>query len=143
MSDLVMIPMGYGQEDINVAESDFWNLVKAMKVAGHEADICIIRNRWPGAERKRESLLQKQWVELFMQKAERMQLLFPDFVPDMPSLLDMTNTDDPKTTPLIDAVSARFAEVVARKIGYDLPPKRKLTPYGPGADREIPEEAAA
>nr|WP_250808013.1 hypothetical protein [Neorhizobium tomejilense] len=143
MSDMVMIPMGFGQEDINVAESDFWNLAKIMQDAKHTGDICIIRNRWPGTERKKEALLQKKWIQLFMQKAERMQMLFPDFVPDMPSLLDMANTDDPRTTPLIDAVAARFAEVVALKIGHDLPPKRKLTQYPVPAERRTREEAAA
>ena len=143
LCDMVMIPMGFGQEDIKVAESDYWNLAKTMKEAECKGEICIIRNRWPGTGKKRDSLMQKRWVELFMQKAEAMSMLFPDFVPDMPSLLDMANSDDPKTTPLIDAVSTRFAEVVAQKIGYQLPPKRKLVPYGLGVDRRVVEDEAA
>lgn len=142
-ADFSMIPMGYGQEDIKVAESDFWDLLEIIQKSNSNGDICIIRNRWPGTGKKREALLQKKWVSLFMQKAERTGCLFPDFVPDMPSLLDMANTEDPKTTPLIDGVSARFAEVVAQKIGLALPPKRKLVPYGLGVDRSVPEEVAA
>jgi cellulose biosynthesis protein BcsQ len=127
--DMILIPMGYGVEDIRVGEADFWNLIGA--VQEHEATgrVCIIRNRWPGAERERDRILNKPWVKLFMQKAERSSMLFPDFVPEMPSLLDMANADDPKTTPLIDSVSARFAEIVAAAVGIDLPPRRKLIIY--------------
>ncbi len=139
--DMVMIPMGFGQEDIKVAEKDFWNLVRAMKQANSSGTICIIRNRWPGTGKKREALMQKNWIMEFMDKTEQMPMLFPDFVPDMPSLLDMANTDDPKTTPLIDAVSTRFAEVVAQSIGFPLPPRRKLIPYGFGNQK--PQKDAA
>jgi hypothetical protein len=114
-----------------------------MKEANWVGDICILRNRWPGTGQKRNALLQKKWVQLFMQKADRMQMLFPDFVPDMPSLLDMANADDPRTTPLIDAVATRFAEVVAARLQIDLPPRNKLVPYGLGVSRQGETENAA
>lgn len=142
-ANLTMVPMGYGQEDIKVAEFDFWELLETIEKSQSQGDICIIRNRWPGVEKKREALLQKKWVQTFMQKAGRAGMLFPDYVPDMPSLLDMSNADDPKTTPLIDGVAARFAEVVAAKIGLELPPRRKLIPYSFGVDRPTHEEVAA
>ena len=140
--DMVMIPVGYGKEDIQVAQSDFWNIVRAMKDANTRADVCIIRNRWPGAGRERDRVMAKPWVRDFLEKSEMVPMLFPDFIPDMPSLLDMANSDNPKTTPLIDAVSARFAEVVAKKTGFELPPRRKLVPY-PHLSRLHGEEAAA
>ncbi|MDW9478758.1 hypothetical protein GOB57_08575 [Sinorhizobium meliloti] len=145
LSDFIMIPVAYGEEDIKVAESDFWNLVSAMKEADAPGDICIIRNRWPGSGRERERLLNKGWVKTFMDKAERSRMLFPDFIPDMPSLLDMANSNDPKTTPLIDGVSCRFAEVVAKKVGIVLPPRRKLITYPTIAEirKQEKQEAAA
>jgi hypothetical protein len=130
--DVILIPMGTGSEDIDVAEADFWRLAEAVAKAGSKTDIYILRNRWPGTERKREALLQKPWVSSFMTRAERARMLFPDFLPDMPSLLDMSNYNDPKTTPLVDSLAVGFAEIVSLKLGFMLPPRRKLLPYDYG-----------
>lgn len=138
--DMVLIPAGTSVEDLQVAESDYWELTNTIQEAGADTEVFIIRNRWPGVGKKREALLKRDWVKRFMQKAEKSGMLFPDFVPDMPSLLDMANADDPKTTPLIDSVSTRFAEMVSLRMGMELPPKRKLMQYGLGATKKPEEE---
>jgi cellulose biosynthesis protein BcsQ len=127
--DLIMIPVGYSPEDLDVAMKDYWNLLSAIEEAGTQTRLCIIRNRWPAAQAKQKFLLGKAWVQQFMQQAKHGKMLFPDMVPDMPSLLDMANANDPKTTPLIDGVAARFAEITALALGMELPERRSLMPY--------------
>lgn len=141
--DLILIPVGYGAEDVQVALADFWNIEAELRRAGVTAKIYIIRNRWPGATRERDRVINKPWISSFMQQAQRGSFLFPDYVPEMPSLLDMANTNDPKTTPLIDAVSARFAEAVAAGIGLGLPARLKLITYPTAAEIKRTEEIAS
>lgn len=130
LCDFLMIPMGTSSEDMDVAASDFWRLSEIVQRESAATDVCIIRNRWPGTGSKRDALLRREWVQKFMFIAERNRMLFPDFVPDMPSLLDMAHANDPKSTPLIDGVSAKFAEIVLRKLGETVPERKKLLPPG-------------
>ena len=127
--DMVLIPAGTSTEDLQVAESDYWGMIDMVQKEDTGTDVFIIRNRWPGVQKRREALLKRDWVREFMLKAERSGMLFPDFVPDMPSLQDMANADDPKSSPLIDSVATRFAEVVALRMGIELPERRKLVQY--------------
>jgi hypothetical protein len=142
LADFIMIPVAYGEEDVKVAEADFLGLLQHLQGSNSNADICVIRNRWPGAGRAQQRLFQKNYIRNFIAKGERMNMFFPDFIPDMPSLLDMANANDPKTTPLIDGVSCRFAEVVALKVGITLPQRQKLIRY-PTVDEIIVKEPIA
>ncbi|MCZ7861625.1 hypothetical protein O9X98_09445 [Agrobacterium salinitolerans] len=141
LADFIMIPVACGEEDVKVAEADFWGLVQSMKDSNASGDICVIRNRWPGSGRGQERLLNKVYIKNFLAKGDRTGMFFPDFIPDMPSLLDMANANDPKTTPLIDAVSCRFAEVVAMKVGITLPERQKLIQYPSAAEIKAHEAA--
>jgi cellulose biosynthesis protein BcsQ len=141
LADFIMIPVACGEEDVKVAEADFWGLAQSMKENNASGDLCVIRNRWPGPQRERERLSNKPYIKNFLAKGERTGMFFPDFIPDMPSLLDMANANDPKTTPLIDGVSCRFAEVVARKVGIELPERQKLIKYPSAADIKALEAA--
>jgi cellulose biosynthesis protein BcsQ len=141
LADFIMIPVACGEEDVKVAEADFWGLLQHLKDSNATGDICVIRNRWPGSGRGQERLLNKAYIKNFLAKGDRTGMFFPDFIPDMPSLLDMANANDPKTTPLIDAVSCRFAEVVALKVGIDLPPRQKLIQYPTAAEIRAQEAA--
>lgn len=128
-SDMILIPAGTGVEDLEVAENDYWNLKEVIDGHEQQTDIFIIRNRWPGAKQRQDLISRKPWINRFLQRTQSAGMLFPDFVPDMPSLLDMANANDPKTTPLIDAVATRFAEITAKRLGQELPERRKLVPY--------------
>lgn len=128
--DLVLVPMGISDEDVAVAERDYWDLDKTLQKKNSDAKLFIIRNRWPGVGRKRDSLLSKPWISAFMQRADKTGCLFFDFVPDMASLVDMANVDDPNTTPLVDSIAVGFAAIVAKSIGLELPERLKLGPYG-------------
>jgi cellulose biosynthesis protein BcsQ len=141
LADFIMIPVACGEEDVKVAEADFWGLIQSMKDGEATGEICVIRNRWPGSGRGQERLHNKAYIKNFLAKGDRTGMFFPDFIPDMPSLLDMANANDPKTTPLIDAVSCRFAEIVARKVGIDLPERLKLVQHPSAADLKALEAA--
>lgn len=117
LSDLVLVPTGYSDEDVQVAEADFWELTEKLQQAGSTAEAYILMNRWPGVTKKLRQIQQKPWIKEFTLRAERQKYLFPFFIPDMPSLLDMANGAAPKTTLLIDAKAKAFATFVARKVG--------------------------
>ena len=117
LADIVLVPTGYSPEDLAVAEADFWELTNGMAEAGSKAEAFIIMNRWPGIVKKLHAIHQKGWVREFLVRAERQRNLFPFFVPDMPSLLDMANADSPRYTPLIDGKARGFARIVATKVG--------------------------
>lgn len=129
LADFIMIPVACGEEDVKVAEADFWGLVQSLNETNSTGDVCVIRNRWPGSGKGQQRLMSRPYIKNFLSKGERTGMFFPDFIPDMPSLLDMANANDPKTTPLIDSVACRFAELVARKVGIELPPRQKLVQY--------------
>jgi len=117
LADLVLVPTGYSAEDIAVAEQDYWELTGRLSEVGSSAEVYIVMNRWPGLTRKLNHIQQKQWVREFLARCDRQDNLFPYFVPDMPSLLDMAHGEDPKYTPLIDGRARSFARLVARKLG--------------------------
>lgn len=117
LSDLILVPTGYSCEDVQVAEADFWELTGKLQEAKSEAEVFILMNRWPGLYRKLQQVQQKPWVKEFITRTERQRCLFPFFIPDMPSLLDMANSEAPKTTPLIDGKARSFATFVSRKLG--------------------------
>lgn len=139
-SDLVLVPVGTSAEDISVAETDYWKLADLVMKKGLETEVYMVRNKWPGSKQRREVLLEKPWVKRFMLQSLKGGILFPDYIPDLPSLLDMANSDDPKTTPLIDSVSARFAELVGLKVGIELPERRKLGGQQPQPEASEDEE---
>lgn len=117
LADLVLVPTGYSAEDIAVAEQDYWELSGRLAEVESSAEVYIVMNRWPGLTRKLNHIQQKQWVREFLSRCDRQGNLFPYFVPDMPSLLDMAHGEDPKYTPLIDGRARAFARLVARKLG--------------------------
>src|SRR5690606_6199450 len=91
LADLVLVPTGYSAEDIAVAEQDYWELTGRLSEVGSSAEVYIVMNRWPGLTRKLNHIQQKQWVREFLARCDRQDNLFPYFVPDMPSLLDMAH----------------------------------------------------
>lgn len=117
LTDLILVPTGYSHEDVQVAEADFWELSNKLRESKSEAEAYILMNRWPGVARKLQQVQQKPWVRDFIVRTERQKSLFPFFIPDMPSLLDMANSEAPRTTPLIDGKARAFATFVARKLG--------------------------
>lgn len=119
LADLVLVPTCYSPEDLAVAEADYWELQDRLTSEGSKAEVFIICNRWPGLVRKMNQIHQKPWVKEFFAKTERQGNLFPFYVPDMPSLLDMANGEAPRYTPLVDGRARGFASLVARKLGLN------------------------
>ena len=117
--NLILIPTGYSPEDVSVAEHDYWELTEYVSQNGLPAEVYIVMNRWPGVTQKLSRIQQRPWVREFLARCERNGNLFPYYLPDMPSLLDMAHGEDPKYTPMIDSKARAFAKLVALKIGLD------------------------
>ncbi len=128
LCDLVLVPFGYGKEDMDVAEADLW----AMKLEARNSQkkqleqgfapaidtkIMLLQNRWPGTQSKFQSITNRPSVRDFLFKAEEQNLLFPKYIPDMPSLTEMANSNDPRHTPRIDGQTRSFARYVAAFLG--------------------------
>ncbi len=124
LSDVVLIPCGYSKEDIAVAEADYWAMLKAIKENRQRAlekgfeplkspRIFLLRNRWPGVQSKLDSIMQKDWVERFVAQYDSMDVLFPKYIADMQSLMDIAVTDDPKYHPRVNGSARAFAEILA------------------------------
>jgi hypothetical protein len=134
LSDVVFIPTGFSKEDIAVAEADFWALSRAIKENRAKAlekgmephkdtRIFLLRNRWPGTQSKLDAILSKPWIEQFLMQYDKLDVLFPKFIADMQSLMDIAVTDDPKHTPRINGSARAFAEIVAQFL--DIPYERQ------------------
>jgi cellulose biosynthesis protein BcsQ len=143
LSDIVLIPCGFSKEDIAVAEADFWAMAKAIKAEKERAmgkgkaplkdtQVFLLRNRWPGTQRLLDSVLSKEWIEKFMVQYDRMDVLFPRFVPDMQSLMDIAVTDDPRHTPRINGSARAFAEILATMLGIPFERQPMGTVQNPG-----------
>lgn len=142
-ADLVLIPTGYSPEDIDVAEADYWELSNALVEMGKEADTYFVLNRWPGNTRKLQTINQKPWVSKFINRADRMNAMFPFFVPDMPSMIEMAYAESPRYTLMIDARARTFASLIAAKVGLtahidggDSNGADEVDPDSEGADEE-------
>lgn len=131
LCDVVFIPFGYGKEDVDVAENDYW----AMRKKVHEEDLkaleqgrrplkdtrmFMLQNRWPGVKTKLDAIMAKPRVRDFIFKAEASQQLFPKYIPDMMSLTEISNATDPRYTLMIDAQAKTFARYVAMTLGLEV-----------------------
>jgi cellulose biosynthesis protein BcsQ len=128
LCDLVLIPFGYGKEDMDVAEADLWALKLEAKNAQKrqieqgfdpaiDTKVMLLQNRWPGTQSKFQSITNRPSVRDFLFKAEEQNMLFPKYIPDMPSLTEMANSNDPRHTPRIDGQTRSFARYVAAFLG--------------------------
>jgi len=120
LADIILIPTGYGHEDLATADADYYELSDKLKEENSEAGVFIIPNRWPGLQRKREQIESKHWVREYMTKFSREGSLFPYYVPDIPSMLEIAHGETPRSTPLIDSRSRSIATLIAKKIGMDV-----------------------
>lgn len=154
LSDLVLIPCGFSKEDTAVAEADFWAMSKAARAekikcneAGNEplkdTQVLLLRNRWPGTQSKLDAVMQKDWIERFMLQYEGLGALFPKYVPDMQSLMDIAVADDPRHTPRINGSARSFAEVIAMLIGVQYERQPMGTLQQPGVLPVLQEMHAA
>lgn len=114
--DMILIPTVYSQEDLAIAEADYYELAAHLRKIGSKAKIYIVLNRWPGVARKRKMIESKQWVIDYLDRWYAMGMMFPLEIPDMPSLIEMASTDDPKYTALIDNKAKEVARIVAKVV---------------------------
>lgn len=119
--DIILIPTMYSRDDLETAEADYFELTAHLRKIKSKAKVFIILNRWPGVARKRKSIESKEWVISFLDKWFAMDMLFPLEIADLPSLIEMASTDDPRYTPMIDGKGQDIARIVAAAI--ELPTK--------------------
>lgn len=118
VSDLILIPTGFSKEELRLAELDYREFSEA--IANHPtctAEVFIIPNRWPGEARKRRMVESKPWVQEYMGKFKANGWLFPYYIPDMPSFMELTDLDDPKSTLRVDSIAKSTAELIGYKLG--------------------------
>jgi ATPases involved in chromosome partitioning len=116
VADLVLIPTGCSEEDLETADADYDNLMDFIEKNNSEAEVFLIRNKWPGVQRKYDALMGKPWVRKYIRKWEKSGILFPHIIPDMPSFLDLANAEEPQATLLLNKLSMGFAQVIAARI---------------------------
>lgn len=116
VADLVLIPTGCSEEDLETADADYDDLMEFIQSNGRSTEVFLVRNQWPGVQRKLEALMAKKWVKHYMTKWERDGVLFPHIIPDMPSFMDLANPDEPQATLLLNKLAAGFAQVIAARI---------------------------
>lgn len=116
VADLILIPTGCSEEDLETADGDYDDLMEFLEQNERPAEVFFVRNKWPGVQRKYESLMGKPWVRKYVRKWEAAGLLFPHIIPDMPSLMDLANADEPQATILLNKLSTSFAQVIASRI---------------------------
>lgn len=154
LSDLVLIPCGFSKEDIAVAEADFWAMTKAVReekarsnAAGREpikdTQVFLLRNRWPGTQSKLKAVLQKEWVDRFITQYDQLGTLFPKYIADMQSLMDIAVADDPRHTPMINGSARSFAEIIAALLGIQYSRQPMGTVQNPGILPALQELTAA
>jgi cellulose biosynthesis protein BcsQ len=131
LCDVVVIPFGTSKEDVDVADGDYWairqsaheKMKKAIAETGapfKQTQVMLLQNRWPGVRAKMESLMSKPRIKDYIFKAEQQGMLFPKYIADMPSLTEITTTDDPRHTLMIDSQSKIFAKYMAHILGLEI-----------------------
>lgn len=130
VADLILIPTGCSEEDLETADADYDNLLEYVEKNNPEAEIYFVRNRWPGVQKKYDYLMSKPWAKHYIKKWTQMGALFPHIIPDMPSFLDLANAEDPQSTLLLNKLSTGFAKVIAAKIELDINPQIENTEDG-------------
>jgi hypothetical protein len=118
IADIVLIPVGCSEEDLETADADYEDFLKFIATHERQTEIYFVRNKWPGVQRKYDSLMTKPWIQRYIPRWEEQGILFPHIIPDMPSLMDLANPEDPQATLLLQKLSAGFAEVIATRIEY-------------------------
>lgn len=116
VADLVLIPTGCSEEDLETADGDYDDLMEFIKQNERPTEVFFVRNQWPGVKRKYDALIEKKWVKHYVNKWERDGVLFPHIIPDMPSFMDLANADEPQATLLLNKLSTGFAQVIAARI---------------------------
>lgn len=116
VADLVLIPTGCSEEDLETADSDYDDLMEFIQANDRPTEVFLVRNQWPGVTRKLDALMTKKWVKYYLNKWEKAGVLFPHIIPDMPSFMDLANADEPQATLLLNKLSTGFAQVIAARI---------------------------
>ncbi len=116
VADLVLIPTGCSEEDLETADGDYDDLMEFIKQNERPTEVFFVRNQWPGVKRKYDALIEKKWVKYYVNKWEKDGVLFPHIIPDMPSFMDLANADEPQATLLLNKLSTGFAQVIASRI---------------------------
>lgn len=124
VADLILIPTGSSEEDVETADSDYEILSEYIEANDLRAEIYIVRHKWPGVQTKLDYIMKTPWAKKYIKKWTKAGILFPHIIPDMPSFLYLSNGDDPKTTLLLNRLSTSFAHVIGLKVGLDLAPEK-------------------
>lgn len=122
VANLILIPTGCSEEDLETADADYENLLEYVEAHNPTAEIYFVRNRWPGVQKKYDYLMSKPWAKRYIKKWTQMGVLFPHIIPDMPSFLDLANAEEPSSTLLLNKLSTGFAKVIALKVGLEINP---------------------
>lgn len=120
LCDMILIPTGSGDEEMRVAEADYFELAAYFETKGMKKDIFIVLNKWPGEARKRVALESKPRVRDMIHRWDRMGILLPEVFPYIQSFSDMADGHDPKYTPLIDGRARDFARLITNRLGLDI-----------------------
>ncbi len=80
-SDLVLIPVADGPEDLEVAEQDRHRFEGRLAAVGKTAPVRLVLNRWPGRKAELDPFLREDYVAAFMERTQglRLQTMVPRF----------------------------------------------------------------
>ncbi|WP_327211056.1 hypothetical protein [Rhizobium leguminosarum] len=120
IADLILLPTGSSEEDVETAQSDYEELSEYIETNGLKTEIYIVRHKWPGVQSKLDFIMKTPWAQKYVKKWTKAGILFPYIIPDMPSFLYLNNGNDPKSTLLLNKLSTKFAQVIGMKVGIDL-----------------------
>lgn len=120
VADLILLPTGTAEEDVETADSDYEVLSEYIEAHNLKTEVYIIRHKWPGVQSKMDFIMKTPWVQKYVKKWEKAGILFPHVIPDMPSFLYLNNSNDPRSTILLNKLSTSFAQVIGLKVGVDL-----------------------
>lgn len=133
LSQMVIIPVYPGPEDIEVAEADFKEFRQAIDKSGEteKPQLFQVLNRWPGDKRRKDSLFANQWVTDYLERSQGRRL--STVIPDMPSAMNLAYFER-EDVPVPVRVNARLlASEVREKGDFHEPPNF------PNIDEEVDE----
>lgn len=142
VADLILLPTGSGEEDVETADSDYEELKEYLEANNLNPQIYIVRHKWPGVQQKLDFVMRMPWAQKYIKKWTKAGILFPHIIPDMPSFLYLNNADDPRPTLLLNKLSTGFAQLIGLKVGVALRPD-EVAGDGDGDPEGGVEEPAA
>lgn len=114
-SNLVIIPVADGPEDLEVGADDRQHMEDLLK---GQVPVRILLNRWPGRKAELEPFLKDEYVVDFMARTEGLRLA--TMVPRLRSAKALLDHSNPESGPNVRKVGRQLLEEVAGLLGISV-----------------------